>query len=363
MTEPPIKLALRAGKPFVVMALIIIAGVGVVVAASSLAESLGSRLGTSQEASGPDVEPGLAVVIEIPLGSSTADIADILARNGVVRSATQFEALARTSGAANSLQAGVYDLFTAMNPDEVLAILKRGPVTRVFRVTIPEGLRVNEIIDKLVTDTGLPREDFETALIDGSVTTGLAEPALEPTPADWEGLLFPDTYEFSHSASAADILNRLARTMESRVESVDWTAFEAAGFSRYQGIVIASLIESEVKIAEERPMVSSVIRNRLADSEALQIDATVLYAVGSRDPRSINLDIDSPYNTYRFTGLPPTPISAPGLASLQAVAAPAATDFKFYVLSTPDGHHTFSVTFEEHLIAVQKARDEGLLGG
>jgi UPF0755 protein len=364
MTLSPSPLSrLRAARPLAIVALVVLAGVGIVAAASALAEAVGSRFGDSASGVNVDVDPGLPVVIEIPLGSSTGEIALILEANGVIRSATQFEALARTSGVASNLQAGTYDLFTLMNPDEVLSVLVRGPVTRVIRITIPEGLRVAEIIERLAIETGREEEEFEAALTDGSVTTSLREMPPVPVPSDWEGLLFPDTYEFAQSASPADLLNRLARTMEDRVASVDWTEFEAAGFTRYQGIVIASLIESEVRVADERPLVSSVVRNRLRDSERLEIDATVLYAVNSRDPRSINLDVDSPYNTYRVAGLPPTPISAPGLASLQAAAAPATTDFKFYVLSAPDGSHTFSVTFEEHLVAVEKARADGLLGG
>lgn len=362
-TQPPDKVSLRAAKPLVALVLIVLAGVGIVAAASSLASTLGVRFSAGESDGGIDVEPGLAVQIDIPFGSSTAEIAQILAEQGVVRSSTQFQALVRTSGLATSLQAGSYDMFTGMNPDDVLTLLQQGPVSRVFRITIPEGLRVVEIIARLSDDTGIPEEDFQTALTDGSVTTALKTMPAEPELSEWEGLLFPDTYEFAQSASAQSILNRLARTMENRMASIDWTEIEAAGFTRYQAIVIASLIESEVRVADERPLVSSVIRNRLRDSELLQIDATVLYAVSSRDPRSINLDVDSPYNSYRVAGLPPTPISAPGLASLRAAAQPAESEFKFYVLSSEDGSHTFSVTFEEHLIAVAQARADGLLGG
>ncbi len=354
---------LRASRPLVILALIVVSGVGIVAAASTLAEAIGSRFTADSNGGDVNVEPGQPVQVDIPLGASTAEISEILETAGVVRSATQFQALARTSGLANSLQAGSYDLFTGMNPDEVLSILQRGPVSRVFRITIPEGLRVAEMIALLSEETGILEEDFATALSDGSVATTLREFPDERELSDWEGLLFPDTYEFRQSATAAEILNRMARTMETRVASVDWSEFEEAGFTRYEGIIIASLIESEVRVAEERPLVSSVVRNRLADDQRLEIDATVLYAVASRDPRSINLDVDSPYNTYRNSGLPPTPISAPGLAALQAAAAPADTEFKFYVLSAPDGSHTFSVTFEEHQAAVAKARADGLLGG
>ncbi len=364
MSTPLNRFRLHSLKPPAIVGAIVLSGLGIVAGASSLAETIGSRFNVSDGGgSQGNFTPGQPVQIDIPLGSSTRDIADILAENGVVRSAAQFEALARTSGAATTLQAGSYDLLTLMEPEEVLDILLRGPVTRVFRITIPEGLRVTEIIDLLSEATTIPVEDFEAALLGGSLTTSLKQMPAEPTLSDWEGLLFPDTYEFSQNSTPEGILRRMVETMETRVDSVDWTSFEEAGFSRYQGLVIASLIESEVKVDEERPLVSSVIRNRLRDGELLQIDATVLYAVGSRDPRSINLDVDSPYNTYRVAGLPPTPISAPGLAALQAAANPAATEFKFYVLSALDGSHTFSVTFEEHQAAVAKARADGILGG
>lgn len=354
---------LRSVRPLLVIGAVLLSGVGIVAAASSLAESIGSRFNLESQGPAGEFTPGQPVQIDIPLGSSTGDIADLLQEKGVVRSSAQFEALARTSGAANRLQAGSYDLLTLMEPQDVLDILLRGPVTRVFRVTIPEGLRVTEIIDLLADATGIAPEQFETALLGGEITTTLKVMPEEPELSDWEGLLFPDTYEFSQNSTPEGILRRLVETMETRMASVDWTAFEAAGFTQYQGLIIASLIESEVRVPDERPLVSSVVRNRLRDGQRLEIDATVLYAVGSRDPRSISLDVDSPYNTYRVDGLPPTPISAPGLAALQAAAAPAETEYRYYVLSSPDGSHTFSITFEEHQAAVAKARAEGILGG
>jgi UPF0755 protein len=183
----------------------------------------------------------------------------------------------------------------------------------------------------------------------------------EPTLSDWEGLLFPDTYEFSRSADPEDILQRMASTMEQRVNSIDWTAWEALGYTKYQGIVVASLIESEVRVAEERPTVSSVLHNRLADGIRLEIDATVLYALGTRDVAEFDREVDSPYNTYIASGLPPTPISAPGRASLEAAAAPAATGYYFYVLSDLEGRHAFAETFEEHQANVNQAREDGVL--
>jgi UPF0755 protein len=149
--------------------------------------------------------------------------------------------------------------------------------------------------------------------------------------------------------------------MEQRVDSIDWTAVESLGFTVYEGLIIASLIETEVLLDIERPVVSSVLHNRLELGMKLDIDATVLYAVGSRDIADFNREIDSPYNTYIVNGLPPTPIASPGRASLEAAANPDETDFLFYVLSNLDGNHAFAATLDEHNANVARAREDGVL--
>ena len=149
--------------------------------------------------------------------------------------------------------------------------------------------------------------------------------------------------------------------MEQRVNSIDWTAWEELGYSVYEGIVLASMIETEVLLDEERPVVSSVINNRLEIGMKLDIDATVLYALGTRDITQFDRAVDSPYNTYIVGGLPPTPIAAPGRASLEAAAAPEETPYFFYVLSDLEGRHAFAATIEEHNDNVAKARADGVL--
>ena len=126
-------------------------------------------------------------------------------------------------------------------------------------------------------------------------------------------------------------------------------------------MVVASLIESEVRVADERPLVSSVVYNRLAEGMALQIDASVLYGIGTRDPAQFNNEHESPYNLYKYPGLPPTPIGAPGRASLEAAAQPAITEYFFYVLSTAEGGHAFAETFDEHLANIERSRQAGIL--
>lgn len=360
-TPEPVTSPWRMTKPIVVIGLVVVAGVGIVNGATWLGEKVGAGIDQTTTDTREDVEPGIDVEVEIPLGSNADDIAEILYQAGVIDSVPQFGAAVRSSGFASGLQAGTYDLITGMSPTDVIDVLRRGPLPSVYTVTVREGLRVSEIIEVLSEASGIDVADFEAALFDGSVTTTVHEIPEEAELRHWEGLLFPDTYEFSREAAAASLLQRLSTTMEVRMDAVDWTAFEQAGFSRYEGIIIASLVESEVRIADERPVVSSVIRNRIEDGARLDIDATVLYALATRDPAEIDVDFDSPYNTRRVAGLPPTPISAPGLASLEAAANPADTEYRYYVLSAEDGSHTFSVTLEEHNAAVAKARQDGIL--
>jgi UPF0755 protein len=352
----------RVIKIATIGAAILLAGVLVVGGASYLGRTVGDALGSQDVGDAPvDVEPGLAVTIDIPSGSTGQDIGAILAAQGVVRSALEFEVAVRNVEAAERLQAGTYEMTTLMDPSEVVAQLVSGPSASVFRVTVIEGLRINEILVSLAERTGHDFDELETALLDGSVSTSLVEMPAEPELSDWEGLLFPDTYEFSRTASPDAILQRMASTMEQRVNSIDWTAWEALGFTPYQGITLASLIETEVLLDEERPIVSSVIHNRLAAGMSLDIDATVLYALGTRDIADFDREVDSPYNTYLVTGLPPTPIAAPGRASLEGAAAPADTPFIFYVLSDLEGHHAFAETLDEHNANVAQAREDGVL--
>jgi UPF0755 protein len=319
-------------------------------------------LGPEQVGSIPvDVEPGLPVTIEIPVGSSGQDIGAILAANGVVRSALEFEVAVRNVDAAERLKAGTYDFLTLMDPAEVVAMLVAGPAPSVYRVTIIEGLRVEEILVALAEKTPHDYDAYASALLGGEVSTSIRDMPQNRTLADWEGLLFPDTYEFSTSAGPIAILQRMASTMEQRVDSIDWEAWEALGYTSYQGIVVASLIESEVRVDTERVTVSSVIHNRLAAGMRLELDATVLYALGTRDIAEFDREFDSPYNTYVADGLPPTPISTPGRSSLEAAAAPAATPYLFYVLADLEGNHVFAETIEEHQANVAKAREDGVL--
>lgn len=364
MTQPPLPPTpplWRLARPVLIIAVVVVAGYGLVSVASSLGARVGDGITASEEEAFAEIEPGRRVEVVIPPGSSAEAIGEILFEAGLVRSVSQFETAVRAAGVDATLQSGTYELITGSSLQELIDELQAGPRVVVFDVTIREGLRVTEIVDVLAAASGLAREDFVTALESGLVETDLVDLPESPTLADWEGLLFPDTYRFSEEATPADMLGRLANTMEARMDAVDWSGLEAAGFTRYEGIILASLIESEVRVAEERPIVSSVLRNRLADGARLDIDATVLYAMGTRDPATIDVAFESPYNTRLVAGLPPGPISAPGLSSLQAAANPADTDFRYYVLADEDGSHVFAVTLEEHNANVAASREAGII--
>ena len=351
----------RIAKIVSAVGLVVLAGVAVVGGGSYLGRLVGSSFSSDSPSGTVSVVPGIEVMVEIPSGSTANDIAAILAAQGVVRSALEFEVAVRNNEAASRLQAGTYEFETLMDPSEVVAVLVVGPVADTYRVTIIEGLRVAEILTRLSEASGHTYPEFEEALLEGEVDTSVRTMPAEPSLADWEGLLFPDTYEFARSAEPADILQRLASTMEQRMDSIDWSVVEAAGLTPYDGLIIASLIETEVLLDEERPTVSSVIHNRLGLEMKLDIDATVLYALGTRDIALFDREVDSPYNTYVVNGLPPTPIASPGRASLEGAAAPIESDYLFYVLSDLEGRHAFAATLDEHNANVAQAREDGVL--
>jgi UPF0755 protein len=303
------------------------------------------------------IAPGVAVQFEILEGTPASQIARDLADAGVVVSASDFDKAVRDARASDRLQAGTYDLETGMDPADVLAALVAGPAHQTYRLTIIEGLTVGQMLDSISRQTGIPFEDLTRPLLDGTITSSLMpDPPHELQ--DWEGLLFPDTYEFTTGAKAADVLTRMARTAEERVGSIDWSYLVDRGMTAYDGIIIASLIEREALVDEDRPIVASVIYNRLDQAMPLQFDATVVYVLGGLPDGGLTADdlaVESPYNTYLHTGLPPTPIAGVRTASLQAAAAPAETDYLYFLATDATGKFTFTADFEEFLRLQQEA--------
>lgn len=348
-----------------VVAVVIIVIVGFVLL-TSLAKKLADGISNESNAVAT-IAAGSEVEVEIPVGSTARTISTLLAESGVIVDAGAFEQAVKQRGAADKLKAGMYTLTAGTDTSELIDTLVKGPPPAdVYLVTVIEGLTINETLASLAGQTPYTVAELKAPLLDGTVDSPyLPEkaPAGEDDIIRWEGLLAPDTYEFLANASAATIVGRLADTLAKRVEATDWSALEARGLTPYDGLIIASLIEKEAKLDEERPTIASVIVNRLDRGMALQIDATIIYALGENQGQVTlaDLQVDSPYNTYLNPGLPPTPIGGVRPASLAAAAAPADTEYLYYVLVDKDGTHGFSKTLEEHNRKKAEAKANGVL--
>lgn len=283
-------------------------------------------------------------------------IADMLARSGVVRSAALFRLAARVSGSTN-LKPGSYTFREGTPVNRVLDRLERGPVVSVRRLTFPEGFTLEQIAERAAELPGVRTDEFlALARLEGRSFGAPFHP-----PANLEGFLFPDTYDFDARATARDVIARMVENFDARVAkplAADLRRAAVRGYSLRQIVIIASLIEREARVAEERPLVAAVIYNRLAKGMPLQIDATVQYVIGHRERLLYrDLEVDSPYNTYRIAGLPPGPICNPGLASIKAALHPADVPYLYYTAKA-DGSHEFTETLEQHNAATRQAREE-----
>ena len=296
---------------------------------------------------GAPQEEGAPVTVEIPEGAAAEQVGDILTEAGVVDNALSFQVKVRTDPRAANIQPGTYELREGMTNDEILDRLTETNEIAVFTVTIPEGLTVAQTLERIADAEGSP---FSVRQLRRSLAgVALPEWVPEDLPDDaepFEGLLAPNTYEFRTDVGAQHMLNRLVAETVDNLEALDLPER-----GHYDTLTIASLIEREVRVADEQRTVSSVIANRLDAGQALQLDATVLYAKGEAGTRVLTDDtsVDSAWNTYENTGLPPTPIAAPGQSALEAAANPADTDFVFYVVCDFDtGEHAFARTLEQH---------------
>jgi UPF0755 protein len=298
---------------------------------------------------------GDEVFVDIPRGTSTQAIADLLEERGVLQAEWQFLAVRMMRPNAR-LQAGEYRFTRPASPWEVFDRIRRGDVHH-YQVSIPEGYNIWEIAEAVGSTGIIKADDFLAAAKNPALIRDIA-----PEAVTLEGYLFPDTYRFTRQTSA----EALTRFMTDRFRSV-WSSLDARA-DVHRVVTLASLIEKETGVPEERPLVSSVIQNRIAAGMPLQIDPTVIYAARLADSYrgtiyQSDLQRQSPYNTYRVPGIPPGPIANPGRGSLQAALNPANTRYIFFV-AKPDGSggHVFSEDYSTHLKAVQEYR-RGLEAG
>jgi UPF0755 protein len=286
------------------------------------------------------------VFVEIPQGAGSAEIRRRLLDAGVVADDLILRAALWWSGRSRSLQAGEYRFDQPMSPLAVVEKIASGEVY-TQRLTFPEGLTIAEMA-KVFESRGFgPARAFVKAASDAALIK-----ELDPKATDLEGYLFPETYSLPRRADAARLVGMMVDRFRSSYDESLRARADAQQMTTRQVVTLASLIEKETAKADERPLVAAVYRNRMKQGIGMQADPTVVYALmkaGKYDGniRKEDLSFNSPYNTYRYPGLPPGPIAAPGRASLQAAVAPAEVPYLYFV-SRNDGSHVFATTLKEH---------------
>lgn len=297
------------------------------------------------------------VTVEIPDGATGDQVVEVLHDRGVVRCGGFLgRVLLNRTERATRVRAGEHELQTDITIEEAVRVLSKPqePERPTTDVTIPEGYTVAQTAEVLDDELGIPADKIVAAAESGEV----ALPPYLPEGTDTvEGFLFPNTYEFfSKGTKPGEALDVLVSQFDEQVSALPWENADRLGVSPYEIVTIASMIEREAAVPNERPLVAAVIYNRLDEGMTLGIDATLQYIDPNPDDglTESDLAIDSPYNTRLYKGLPPTPIASPGLDSLRAALEPAEEPFLYYVLCGEDGSHEFSVDYDTFL--ADKAR-------
>ncbi len=309
----------------------------------------------------PEGEPGAEVSIVVPEGATTGGIGRLLESRDVVPNATFFRYKAQWDDQGN-FQAGQYTMRENMSVDEAFEVLNAGPIPPVFRrFTVPEGLWISEVLPVIADQLPSVTEDDLRRALDA----GLIPDRYRPSEvSSFEGLLFPDTYEVNEDADAVEVLGKMADQFAVVTGDLGYGGAETRiGYTAYEVLIIASLIEAEARTERDRPKIARVIYNRLELGIPLGIDATYVYDAGVRGYEILQSDIDdpdSPWNLRIQSGLPPHPIALPGRASLSAALNPDEGPWLFYVLWDTLGNHRFAETLEEHEANVAQARERGL---
>lgn len=289
------------------------------------------------------------ISVDIPSGSGTAAIGRILEEDGVIKSARQFKIKSRMDKNDGKYRTGVYELSPSMDMDEIMQILMDGS-QNTLRFMVPEGYTLKQIADKFAETGNGTAEDFLNETQNGDFDFEYNDQMVDGEKR-YEGFLYPDTYEIYKNESAHGIIQRMLTRFEQVYDAAaDETTVDTSKYSVFDLVTVASLIEREVKLDEERSLVASVIYNRLNKNMKLQMCSTVQYALGTPKARLMNSDlkIDSPYNTYQNAGLPAGPIASPGQASISAALHPANTDYLYFVLtSAGSGKHNFASTGDD----------------
>lgn len=301
--------------------------------------------------------------VVIGKGENARTIGGKLQSAGVVRSAAWFRMLAEIEGIQNDLAAGSYTFQLDSDTQAVLDRVKVGILEPQILVTIPEGLRIEQVADLLEKKGVFQAQPLLDAMNTGAFDGDLLKD--RPQGTSLQGYIFPDTYYFPAKTNPTQVVNEMLTALNDRFDPNLRAAIQAEGLTDYQALTLASIVEREAQVPSERPIIASVFLNRLKQQMPLQADPTVQYAV-AQDPASVaangwwkqdltvdDLKIQSPYNTYIQPGLPPGPICNPGRDAIAAVAHPAQTDYLYFV-AKGDGSHAFASTLAEHNANIQK---------
>ena len=347
------------------------AGVSVVLAAVVLWQVVESSndLGDVPAYSPRPLPSDLVPEVTVDQGMSPRDIGNRLENAGVITSATQFSILVSLLGYDGILQAGDYE-FDLGTPALTAVYRIRQGQTTTRSITVTEGWRLEEVADAL-DKLGIPRDEF----LSEAVTRNFARSSARPDGYDFlpttgrnvslEGYLYPATYPVRKDDTPESILNKMLKAFQDNVTPDIRSAAQSVGLDQHDVITLASIIEREAVVPDERPIIAQVFLSRLRQGMSLEADPTVQYAVAQdaasvaqfgywkKDLTRADLDVDSPYNTYLNSGLPPGPICNPRLESIEAVVHPATTNYLYFV-AKGDGTHAFATTLQEHLDNIKK---------
>jgi len=284
------------------------------------------------------------ITLTLSPGMSTRQIGSALRRAGLVRSSDAFTITAMLRGLSGQLRAGTYQVSASEGLNRLVSRLADGDVLRVA-VTIPEGFNSREIAERVAPILGCGIDEFMAVIHDTTLARSMGA-----GPAGLEGYLFPDTYNLIPGTGATGFIRRLVERTITIFDERYAARAESLGLARHEALTLASLIEAEAAVDDERPRIAAVFWNRLREGMKLQSDPTVAYVLGRRPDRIYykDLAIESPYNTYLVTGLPPGPICSPGEASIRAALHPVPNSRELYFVATGDGRHEFSVTNDQH---------------
>ncbi|HVT20270.1 MAG TPA: endolytic transglycosylase MltG [Mycobacteriales bacterium] len=299
-----------------------------------------------------------SVTVVVKPGDSASAIASTLVDAGVVKSTSAFTSAAEANPRSRGIQPGTYRLHEHMKADLALALMLKPSALVSYTVTIPEGFTAADIVARIVKETPIPASDLRAAL---------ANPAALGLPA-WanghvEGFLFPATYQVQPGETAAEVLTAMVTRFNQAADDVKLSKFaKKVGLSEYQVITLASIVQREGRLIDDFPKIAEVFFNRLHNQMRLDSDATLYYVLGpNHGPlTAADLALDSPYNTRKYAGLPPTPINSPGQDAIEAVLHHPSGPYLYFVTIDQEGHTAFSTTYHHFRELVAESRANGV---